>query len=212
MRKMPFLFALTFVMFGLLAARDGFAVIYKYVDKNGVVCYADDLQSVPETYRTKAVIVSGELKEDEKRKAGRPAGMNGENEETATMLAKEHSSSAASVKSPLGVRLSRSLTILAAFVIIYIALGKIRELETHERAVSLARITLGAAISLYLVFAHVDDVIHAFSRAGDKVEEVKKQSEQKGEKAAKALKSLDALTEAIQKAQQSPPEKENDKE
>jgi hypothetical protein len=50
---------------GLSVTSTAFAAIYKYVDKNGMIYFADDLQSIPAQYRAAAKIVSGEAKPGE---------------------------------------------------------------------------------------------------------------------------------------------------
>ena len=47
----------------LSATSNSFAAIYKYIDNNGIICFADDLQSIPEQCRATAKIVSGEQEE-----------------------------------------------------------------------------------------------------------------------------------------------------
>ncbi len=54
-------FPLTILLFVLILAigRESHAVIYKYVNEKGAPTFADDLQKVPEQYRTQATVVSG---------------------------------------------------------------------------------------------------------------------------------------------------------
>lgn len=209
MRKMPCLFVLFFV-FCTFTARDSFAVIYKYVDRNGVICYSDDLQSVPETYRPKAVIVSGELKGEPKLTAGR----EDTHDERFVAAPPVGGASLPTTRKekPFSRRVANTIIMMTILVVIYVVLDRLKEViesKNYVKAVHLARIGLTAVAVLYLVFAHVDDVVRAFGAAGTKVEEVKKQSEKKGKNAAKAFKSLDELTEAVYQAQKTPhPESE----
>jgi hypothetical protein len=54
-------FMLAFVLAIVLsAASSSFAAIYKYIDNNGIICFSNDLQSIPEQCRATAKIVSGD--------------------------------------------------------------------------------------------------------------------------------------------------------
>jgi len=54
--KLLFLFSLCCV-FIFLSAQHGYAAIYKYLNKDGIVSFANDLQSIPEQYRAGAKVV-----------------------------------------------------------------------------------------------------------------------------------------------------------
>jgi hypothetical protein len=193
--------AVIFVL-GLFLARDSFAVLYKYIDKDGVVCFADDLQSVPERYRAKSIIFSGELKEGPKLTAGRE-------EANDVMLSASPAVGAASSpplrqEIPFSKRLANTIIVMTVLVVIYVVLERLKEViesDKYNKIVSVARIGLSAAAVLYLVFAHVNDVIHGVSRAGKSVEQAKEQSARKGRNAAKAIKAMDALFESADKEQ-----------
>src|SRR3990170_8794848 len=67
MKKIAILSAVLFVSVGFFAGtvQDCFAATYKFVDKNGQVGFADDLQAVPEPYRATAVLIGGDANEGE---------------------------------------------------------------------------------------------------------------------------------------------------
>jgi hypothetical protein len=65
--KMQTRLILVFVIAVVLsAASNSFGAIYKYIDKNGIISFADDLQSIPAQSRATATIVSGEREEQRK--------------------------------------------------------------------------------------------------------------------------------------------------
>ena len=202
MKKIFLISVAALFVLALFLARDGFAALYKYVDKDGVVCYADDLQSVPEKYRAKAAIFSGELKEGPNLTAGREEKQNAML--SAAPAAEDTSSLPAREEKPFSKRLANTIIVMTVLVVIYVVLERLKEvIESikYDKLVSFARIGLSAAAVLYLVFAHVNDVIHGVAGVGKSVEEAKEQSARKGRNAAKALKTLDALLDSAEQEQ-----------
>ncbi len=205
MKKMFLISVAVIFIPALFLARDGFAALYKYVDKDGVVCFADDLQSVPERYRAKSIIFSGELKGGPKLTAGR--------EEThdemlsAAPAVRDYSlpeTAPVREEKPFSRRLANTIIVITVLVVIYVVLERLKEViesNKYYKIVSVARIGLSAAAVIYLVFAHVNDVIHGVAGVGKSVEQVKEQSATKGKSAAKAIKALDALMESAEKEQ-----------
>jgi hypothetical protein len=105
---------------------------------------------------------------------------------------------------PFSKRLANTIIVMTVLVVIYVVLERLKEViesDKYNKIVSVARIGLSAAAVLYLVFAHVNDVIHGVSRAGKSVEQAKEQSARKGRNAAKAIKAMDALFESADKEQ-----------
>jgi hypothetical protein len=202
MKKMFLISVAVIFILSLFLARDGYAALYKYVDKDGVVCFADDLQSVPEKYRPKAVIFSGELKNE-------PKLTSGQQETHDVMLSAspavgDASSPPLREKKPFSKRLANTIIVMTVLVVIYVVLERLKEvIESikYDKLVSVARIGLSAVAVLYLVFAHVNDVVHGVAGVGKSVEQAKEQSASKGRKAAKAIKALDALLESSEKEQ-----------
>lgn len=171
------------------------AAIYRYVDKNGIPSYADDLQSVPQEFREKAVIVSGELKEEELRSAPPPEILDSKAETVDLEAVGEHGASA---PSSFSRRLARSILILLAMVPLFIVLKKKIE-PSREQLASHIRTALFGILALYLFIAHAKDVVVMAGLTGDKVEEAKRKSGEKGRKAAEAIKALDAAMEKVTK-------------
>jgi hypothetical protein len=56
-RGLCWLFVLAIV---LSDASSSFAAIYKFIDNNGIICFSNDFQSIPEQCRATAKIVSGD--------------------------------------------------------------------------------------------------------------------------------------------------------
>ncbi|HWR59118.1 MAG TPA: hypothetical protein VN328_09545, partial [Thermodesulfovibrionales bacterium] len=105
---------------------------------------------------------------------------------------------------PFSKRLANTIIVMTVLVVIYVVLERLKEvIESikYDKLVSVARIGLSAAAVLYLVFAHVNDVIHGVAGVGKSVEEAKERSATKGKNAAKAIKTLNALLESAEKEQ-----------
>ncbi len=171
------------------------ASFYKYVDKNGVVCVVDNLQVVPEQYRSKAVIVENEAYDDEKR----PAGSTEVKRET--VQAAPEAASEERKPTPLSSRLMISGAVGISAFVLFIILKNLPGLNENRRRLSFIRGSLIGLFSLYLVIAHLSDITVALGMAGHAVDEVQQQSAQKGKKAGQAIKSFDGLFEEAQKAQ-----------
>lgn len=195
MKKVTIIFVLFFCLGSVVFVRNSDAAYYKYIDKDGVVCFSDNLQIIPEQYRAKAVIVETEVKDDETKPAG-PA-------EGKTEPAPAAADTKQEVKGPrpLSTRLMISAAVGLGAFLIFVVISSQSELKENKKLLSLVRGALMVVVSLYLVFAHAGDVMTIFGAAGRTVEGVQQQSAEKGKKAAQAIKSLDALFEEAQKAQ-----------
>ncbi|HLE42316.1 MAG TPA: hypothetical protein VI956_12520 [Nitrospirota bacterium] len=203
MKKMFLISVAVIFILGIFLVRDSFAVLYKYVDKDGVVCFADDLQSVPERYRPTAVIFSGELKDEPKLTSGHQ-GAQDEQLSSAPAVPDYSLSAAARAdeEKPFSRRLAKTIMIITVLVVLYVVLERLKEVieyKKYDKIVYLARIGLSAFAVIYLVFAHVNDVIHGVAGVGKSVEQVKERSATKGKNAAKAIKTLNALMESADK-------------
>lgn len=197
MKKITIVFALFFCLGSMVFVRNSDAAYYKYIDKDGVVCFADNLQVIPEQYRAKAVIVETEAKDDEIKPAG-PA-------VSKTEPAPAGADTRQEVKGPrlLSTRLMISGAIGLGALLLFVVINSQSELKENKKVLSLIRRSLMAVVLLYLIFAHAGDVMTIFGAAGKTVEEVQQQSAEKGKKAAQTIKSLDTMFEAAQKAQTS---------
>ncbi len=192
MKKICMFFAVVLCLGGMVVVRDSQAAFYKYVDKDGVVCFADDLQVIPEQYRAKAVIVQNESKDVDVK----PAGL-----EPKMEAAPSASEAKPEVRRPrpLSIRLMISAAVGLGAFLIFVVVS--RQLEEDKKALSIVRGSLLAGVSIYFIVAHAGDVMTLFGLTGKAVEEVERRSEEKGKKAARAIKSFDALFEEAQKAQ-----------
>lgn len=194
MKKVTIILALFFCLGSVVFVRNSDAAYYKYIDKDGVVCFADNLQVIPEQYRAQAVIVETEAKDDEIKTAG-PAARKTEIAPTAGINQEMKG------PRPLSTRLMISGAIgLGAFLLFFVVSSQ-SELKENKKVLALVRASLLAVVSLYLVFAHAMDVMTMFGMAGHVVAEAQHKSEEKGKKAAQAVKALDAMFEDAQKAQ-----------
>jgi len=91
----------------VLNVADSSAHICRYIDKDGTECFTDSLQSIPEEYRKKAVVVK-EIpeKEDNKPKEG--------TEEKK-----------GSIRSVFGNKLFKTIAAITGFIIAFIITGRI---------------------------------------------------------------------------------------
>jgi hypothetical protein len=191
--SMKALLMVLFIIFAVSLSSDALAAIYKSVDKDGMIYFSDDLQSIPEQYRAAAKIVSGETKEEEEK---RPVTQYQEKARMETGMNDDRSSGAQ--QKPFGSRALTSAIIVVSAMFTFVILG-ILDID-HKKAVKIVRVIVLWGVSVYLLFAHAGDVVHVFSSMGNHVESVQRESEEKGKKAAKALKALDTLTEQAGKS------------
>jgi hypothetical protein len=61
------MFLIPIAIQGVMLIQDASSEIYKYKDKNGIECFTDSLQSVPEQYREKAVIIHGQTEKEQSK-------------------------------------------------------------------------------------------------------------------------------------------------
>jgi hypothetical protein len=199
-RKTLFI-AVILLIFGLCVASNSVAAIYKYVDKDGMLYFADDLQAVPAQYRATATIVSGEAKEEATRPVDQSlqeARTEKRESDSATGSGQGKSLLELGDKRSFGSRALTSAIVIVTALFTFIILGI---LDTdHKKAVKIVRIVVAWGVSVFLIYAHAGDVVHVFTAAGKHIENVQDASEEKGKKAAKAIKALDKLTENAEKA------------
>lgn len=206
MRMKTFLVMVLFLTIGLSVTSDGLAAIYKYTDKDGMIYFADDLQSVPAQYRPAAKIVSGEAKEEEKpivtQQQQNPQPESGKNKLTPA-AAQEKSFLDTGNKKSFGSRALTSAIIIISALFVFVIL---RVLDAdHKKPVVIARVVIVWGVSVFLLYAHATDVITAFSSMTSKFESAQHESEEKGKKAAKAIQALDTLIERAEHASSSDP-------
>lgn len=188
------LLALSLVFISAEQAHAGF---YKYVDKDGIVCFTDTLQSVPDKYRDKAVIVQSESELQEEQAARTRTATPSEEVATAD------EQTLAPAKRPFSVRVLITLVIGILFVSLLVALNKLPVPGKWKKVVSPARVTLTSLFVIYLIVAHVQDVMRLLGLAGNAIEELEARQAEKGKKAAQAIKTIDTLLDGnLQKADQ----------
>ncbi len=195
MKKISMAFAFLFCVAGTVFVQDSDAGFYKYVDKNGTICFADDLQVVPKQYRASAVIVESAEEDDDARTTGATGG------KVEVETAQSPAQAKAEFSRPLSTRLMISGAIGLGVFLIFILISMLPELKENKKALSIIRAALTASVLLYFIVAHAGDVITVFGAAGKAVENVQNRSAEKGKKAGQAIKQLDTLFEEAQKAQ-----------
>jgi len=188
------------------------AATYRYIDKQGSISFADDLQVIPEEYRSKAVLIEGELKEDTE-KASAPAAQDrtGGKDLSASAPADNAPQAASNIieapggESLFGKRVYLRLMITGAVLLVgvafLVAIGKIAALKQKEQVRLILRSSLIAALLLYLGIAHAGDVIALFSNVGNKLEAVQQKSAERGRKAAEAMKKMEAISGQLEQMQ-----------
>ncbi len=204
-------------VFGI-SVQDSHAAIYKYVDKDGLIHFSDDLQSIPAPDRGTAKIVSGQ---PEETSATNPA----KKEQTkvqAVVTAPEAAPAAAPAagqekQQPVGSgktgffgkRVLTSVIIIVSTVFAFIILG-ILDID-NKKIVTVVRVVLLWGMTVYMIYVHAGDVVGLFSTMGDKIQSVKKKSDERGKKAARAVKNLNALMDQTEQSSADPADTETEK-
>jgi hypothetical protein len=192
---------LVFVIAIVLAAiSNSFAAIYQYTDKYGIVCFADDLQSVPEQSRATAKIVSGEQEKEVKPALQKQSPVQEEakksNAETSSDRKKVSLEGAA--KSFFSGRVLISIVVVVSALFAFVILGILD--ADHKKAIRIVRVVIVWGMSVYLIVAHGGDVINMFRTLKGNVDTVQRESEEKGKKAATAMKELNAIIQHVDDA------------
>ena len=195
---------------GLLAAPDCHATIYKFVDKDGIINFADDLQSVPVQYRAQAIIVSGEAKEPEVKRPGNAVAPKTQTEvqeraapapdvpETKTVTKTDG-------KGTFGKRAIFSSIVLVSALFAFVILGIVD--ADHKKSIKIVRIVILWGVSVFLLYSHAMDVVDFFRSAVKSVTDARQMSEDKGKQAVKVIKELNTLAEQARDANSGDPSK-----
>lgn len=199
--KIKFLLLLSlFCFFAFLSAEHSHAAIYKYLDKDGLISFANDLQSIPEQYRASAKVVSDDTDQENRQSIqnrqtlGQAAGNHGD----VQALVHDKAVETRNENSIFNNRLLLTATVVVSAVFAFIILGI---LETdHKKTIAVVRIALVWAVAIYLLIAHAGDAVRMVRTVGGTIEDTKHQSEEKGKKAAKAVKAWGALMEQAAQA------------
>ena len=190
MRSYAMTMLFVYLMAGSLTAQDCSAAIFKYVDKDGTPCFADDLQSVPEPYRASSQIISGEASTICQNTPRQQQG------KTASGTVDINQNGTTHEQQPFNKRVLISVLVVISAAFIFTVLRVIE--EDHKKAVAIGRAIVLWGVSVYLVYAHAGDVLHGFASIGEKIENAKQQSEEQGGKAVKAIKEQNAFIEHIE--------------
>ncbi len=193
MKKISFAFALV-ICLGLWFPQQSHASFYKYIDKDGVVCFADNLQAVPEQFRASAVLVQEEQQEE--YKPGTPPVTK---TETAPIAPAVQPQPVVNAPLPLSFRLGISAAVGIVAILLFVFAKSVPQLKQNPGALITIRGVLILGVSIYVVFAHVDDVMVMFGKASQKIDETQQKSADRGKKAARAMKQLN---ESVSEAQQ----------
>lgn len=183
----------------LSAASKSFADFYKYIDKNGILCFADDLQSVPEQYRATANIVRNE-REIEPKPAIQKQPVRAEadpgNEESSPDPG--NVSIGGFAKSLFSSRVLISVAVVVSALFAFVILG-ILDVD-HKKAIKIVRVVILWGMSIYLIVAHGGDAVNMFKTLKGEVDTAQRESEEKGKKATKAMKELNSVIQNVDHA------------
>lgn len=197
--KVQIRFMIAFVVALLLfASSDSFAAMYKYLDKDGMVCIADDLQSIPKQYRDTSTIVSGAVEEEEQKPLYRhlpQTKLETSAVSTAPSAARVQSSFEGIKKSFTMNKVMISILVVVSALFAFVILGILD--ADHKKSIKIVRVIILWGMSVYLIFAHAGDVVQQFRSTTDTISAAQQRSVEKGEKAAKALKEMNELMQKI---------------
>jgi len=193
-------------------ASESFAVKYRYryCDEKGEAFFVDDLQQVPEKYRSRAMIVSTEEIDEQVHQAVEQERSRSAAEVEASSRARERAEQQAAVaqaqtgkekRLPVGWAVGAASFLVVAIIV----LPMIDALRVHSRAVESARSVLALLLLAVLVISFGKDVLRLFRAAGETVTGMQRQSAERGKKAAQFYKDMEKLAEqaeSIQKEQE----------
>jgi hypothetical protein len=192
----------------LAAVSESFAAIYKYVDKQGMISFADNLQSIPQEYRASAVLM-GDGQEAVQKTA--PTNTAPEQRTAAPMRVvpapplQEKPWSDGIKKSFFNNRVLISIGVVVSALFAFIILGILN--ADHKKSIRIVRVVILWGASLYLLVAHAGDVVGLFKSVDSSIDSAKRESEEKGKKAARALKEMNSLMQQVDQAASQEPGK-----
>jgi hypothetical protein len=196
--RMKLLFLSSFsCVFILLSAQYGHAAIYKYLNKDGTISIVNDMQSIPEQYRSGAkVIVDGTDEEAHQSVQNQqaPEQHTGNHEHVQGIT---HTSGVDTQYENyfLNNHILLTAIVVISAVFVFIVLGILE--PDHKKAVVITRVTIVWAVALYLLIVHAGDAVRVFRTVSGAIDDVKQQSAEKGKNAAKAVKAMDKLVEQV---------------
>jgi hypothetical protein len=181
----------------LLVTSNSFAAIYKYIDQYGIICFADDLQSVPEQFRATAKKVSNAQEEEGKPAIPKRPSVQAEakpgNAESSSDPGKV--SIAGYLKSFFSGNGLISVVVVVSALFAFVILGIVD--ADHKKAIKIIRVVILWGMSVYLIVAHGGDAVNLFRTLKGEVDTVQRESEEKGKKAAKAVKEINAVIQHV---------------
>lgn len=179
-------------MFILLAGRESQAVIYKYVNAKGVPTFADDMQKIPEQYRSQAVIVSGVAVDEN---AGKEKARLAEE----TRVRQERTDVPARTEELISARLVRSGIAAGLFIAIMFVISNLHVPQEQAQVLLRVRTSLVLLLIAFVGYTHAGDVAGLFGKAAETVLKpitgIQEQSAARGRKAAEAYKSVNNIVE-----------------
>lgn len=168
------------------------ATYYKYVDKNGTVCFTDSRQSIPEEYKRKATKITDEKENADKK--SRDNQIKGDNEGGSLTDKKQGLSSEEKIKDTLTTIRNadsfRPAVAIAIFLFLFIAAGKIGRSLGHKQLSSVLRIALTVGILFFLFHTHVKKITDIFNSLKKDATDIAKRTEERNKKADDAAKDL----------------------
>jgi len=160
------------------------------MDKNGTVCFTDSRQSVPEEYKKKAIKITDEKENADKK--SRDNQIKGDNEGDPLIDKKQGLSSKEKIKDTLTTitnsNFFRLVAAITIFLSLFIVIGKIGGSLGHKQISSLLRIALTAGILLYLFHTQLAKMVNVFSLMKKDVTDITRQAEERNKKAEDAEK------------------------
>jgi hypothetical protein len=176
----------------LLVGRESQAVIYKYANTNGVPTFADDMQKIPEQYRSQAFIVSGvAVDENAEKEKARLA--------EETRIHQEKTDVPVKPVERVSARLVRSGIAVGFFIAIMFVISNLHVLQEQAQVLLRVRTTLILLLIAFVVYTHARDVAGLFGIAAETVlnpiSSVQEQSAARGRKAAESYRSMNNIVE-----------------
>lgn len=191
----------------LAMAQDSSALIYKYMDEDGLVNFADDLQAIPEQFRSSAKIVGGNPEEEKRPEQQEKPGLQPSAPPVIDTPSPEPQAPPQhSERSPLSRRVLVSIIVVVSILFAFSILGILD--EDHKKAVKIARVIMLWGLSVYLLYAHAMDVVRLTGLLSGNVASAQRASEEKGKKMAEKVKKFDAFMDQLDKTMAENPETE----
>ncbi len=166
------------------------ATYYKYVDKDGTVCFTDSRQSIPEEYKRKATKITDEKENADKK--SRDAQIKAGTADDPSTDKKQELPFKEKIKDALTALTNsnffKPVLAIAIFISLFILIGKIGVSLGHKQLSSVLRIALTAGILVFLIHAHMEKIANAFNSLIKDATDIAKRAEERNKKAGDAAK------------------------